>query len=106
MFNQLDSDNARRQFALLGGLPARVIRADGSSADTTAIVDRNVEAVSDNGLATTRRTLISLLRADAGTMRRGQRVIVNPDDANQTERFEIADPLDDDGVVTRGFARG
>lgn len=106
-FNSLDATTARQQIVMLGGHPAAVFRFIGGDPieGTWVLVDRDIEVVIDNGLAVTRRTVLTLPKADIGELRDGDTVIANPEEDDQ-EKFVVADQVSDDGVVVRVYVRG
>lgn len=105
-FNSLDAQAARQQIMMLGGYPAAVFRFSGGDPieGTFVLVDRDIEVVIDNGLAVTRRTVLSLPKADVGQLRNGDTVIANPEQDDQ-EKFVVADHVSDDGVIVKVYVR-
>lgn len=106
-FNSLDALAARQQIMMLGGHPAAVFRVGGGAPieGTCALIDRDIEVVIDNGLAITRRTVLSLPKADVAQLRDGDTVIANPEKDDQ-EKFVVADQVSDDGVIVKVYVRG
>lgn len=99
-FNSLIQSSARQQFILLGAVECKFVSQSAVSKDTIVLIDRDVEAVLDNGLRVEKRTVLNLLREDTGKVRKGDSVLVGD------ERFTINDIVADDGIVIEVYVRG
>lgn len=101
-FNELNNSCARQQMMLLGAVDCNFYGPAAAPVPTIVVIDRDVEVVSDNGLATEKKTMLSLWRADVGKVARGHRVLV----IATSEELVVNDIISDDGFVVQVYARG
>jgi hypothetical protein len=100
-FNELFNNCARQQMMLLGAVDCNFYGA-AEAVPTIVVIDRDVEVVSDNGLATEKKIMLSLWREEVGKVRKGYRVLV----VATTEEFVVNDIISDDGFIVQVYARG
>lgn len=99
-FNALVNAGARQQMLLLGAVPCVFHGQAANAINTFVVIDRDVEVVTDNGLAMEKRTVCSLWKQDVGRVVRGHTITVG------TESFTVNDLLSDDGFVIEVYVRG
>lgn len=99
-FNSLIQSSARQQMMLLGAVDCKFVSQSATSVDTIVVIDRDVDALVDNGIRVEKRTVLNLLREDTGRVRKGDSVLVGD------ERFTINDIVADDGIVVEVYVRG
>jgi hypothetical protein len=99
-FNSLIQSSARQQMMLLGAVECKFVSQSATSVDTIVVIDRDVDALVDNGIRVEKRTVLNLLREDTGRVRKGDSVLVGD------ERFTINDIVADDGIVIEVYVRG
>ena len=99
-FNSLIQSSARQQMTLLGAVDCKFVSQSATSVDTIVVIDRDVDALVDNGIRVEKRTVLNLLREDTGKVRKGDSVLVGD------ERFTINDIVSDDGFVVEVYVRG
>lgn len=85
---------------LLGAVDCKFVSQSATSVDTIVVIDRDVDALVDNGIRVEKRTVLNLLREDTGQVRKGDSVLVG------NERFSINDIVSDDGIVIEVYVRG
>lgn len=85
---------------LLGAVDCKFVSQSATSVDTIVVIDRDVDALVDNGIRVEKRTVLNLLREDTGKVRKGDSVLVGD------ERFTINDIVSDDGIVIEVYVRG
>lgn len=85
---------------LLGAVDCKFVSRSATSVDTIVVIDRDVDALVDNGIRVEKRTVLNLLREDTGQVRKGDSVLVG------NERFSINDIVSDDGIVIEVYVRG
>lgn len=85
---------------LLGAVDCKFVSQSATSVDTIVVIDRDVDALVDNGIRVEKRTVLNLLREDTGQVRKGDSVLVG------NERFAINDIVSDDGIVIEVYVRG
>lgn len=91
---------ASLQVGLLGGVRATLQAADVTFEGITALIDRDVEVVADNGMTMVKRTVISLLKAEVGHIKTGFKITVG------SEVFTVNEIIGDDGSIVEVFVRG
>lgn len=84
---------------LLGAVDCKFVSQSATSVDTVVVIDRDVDALVDNGIRVEKRTVLNLLREDTGRVRKGDSVLVGD------ERFTINDIVADDGIVIEVYVR-
>lgn len=85
---------------LLGAVDCKFVSQSATSVDSIVVIDRDVDALVDNGTRVEKRTVLNLLREDTGQVRKGDSVLVG------NERFAINDIVADDGIVIEVYVRG
>lgn len=101
-FDSLNHMAARQQLLLVGAVDCSFYGAAASPVPTIVVIDRDVEVVSDNGLATEKKIMLSLWRQEVGKVKRGHRVLV----VKTGEEFVVNDIVSDDGFIVQVYARG
>lgn len=99
-FNALMGLTTSLQVGLLGGVKATFQTATDSIPDITAIIDRDVEVISENGMTTVKRTIVSLQKSEVGKVTDGDKIICD------SESFTLGKIISDDGFVVEVYARG
>lgn len=88
------------------GVTANITRASAPDLPgITVLVDKDVEVVSDNGLAITKRTVITFQAAQLVSS--GERVLLDEGDqvVVSGETYSLLYPFSDDGAVVLWYAR-
>ena len=98
-FNALLQLSAGHQTRFLGG-ESVTFQSSQRTVETSAIIDRDIDVIADNGLSSVKRTIVSLKKAEVGSVKNGDRIIT------MQETFSVNDVLSDDGVWVEVFVRG
>ncbi len=101
-FNELFNNCARQQMMLLGAVDCNFYGTAAEPVPTIVVIDRDVEVVADNGLATEKKTMLSLWCEEVSKVKRGHRVLV----IATAEEFIVNDIVSDDGFIVQVYARG
>jgi hypothetical protein len=99
-FDKIHHAAARQQLKLLGGGAAIVTKGSVVIDPALVLIERDVQVQADSGLSIETRNIASLLKAEVGTVNRGDQI------SQSGETFSVQSIMSDDGFVVMAFVRG
>lgn len=91
---------ARQQLSLLGGVQVSLNRPANSLPSVLALIERDIQVVTESGLQTEKRTVVSMLVEDVGDLKQGDEIVDGAD------RFRVREIMQRDEFVIKVFVRG